>query len=229
MYILVWGKKHKYHIENPSMTLYTSRNIQIIHKIYLENYQSPLIKKCQILFQMKRYSTTTSQYPHRPWKSVVLIIILFIDNLKKTLHIQEKQEKRKRKIIWFSLPFLSNFITNVAKIFFKLLRKHFPKTNKLYEIFNKNIVTINYSFMRNMGFIISAHNQRLLTSNNSFLGCKCRNKSNCPLEEKCLTPKVIYQADVKNDVDDEYTFYHGLTESSCKESFRSHTKLFNHR
>ena len=94
---------------------------------------------------------------------------------------------------------------------------------------NKNIVTINYSFMRNMGSIISAHNQLLLTSNSGFLGSKCRNKSNCPLEEKCLTPKVIYQPDVKNDVDDEYKFYHGLTESSCKESFRSHTKLFNHR
>ena len=77
--------------------------------------------------------------------------------------------------------------------------------------------------------MISAHNQRFLTPNNSSFGCNCRNKSNCPLEEKCLTPKVIYQADVTNDVDDEYKFYHGLTESSFKERFRNHNKSFNHR
>ena len=31
-----------------------------------------------------------------------------------------------------------------------------------------------------------------------------------------------------NDVDDEYKFYYGLTESSFKERFRNHTKSFNH-
>ena len=75
--------------------------------------------------------------------------------------------------------------------------------------------------MSNMGSIISAHNQRLLTPNNSSFGCNCRNKSNYPLEEKCLTPKVIYQADATNDVDDDYKFYYGLTETSLKERFRN--------
>ena len=78
------------------------------------------------------------------------------------------------------------------------------KTNKLYKIFNKNTVKINYSCMRNMGSIISAQNQHLLRPDNSSFGCTCRNKSNYLLEEKWLTPKVIYQADVTNDVDDEY-------------------------
>ena len=32
-----------------------------------------------------------------------------------------------------------------------------------------------------------------------------------------------------NDVDDECKIYYGLTESSFKERFRSHTKSFNHR
>ena len=75
--------------------------------------------------------------------------------------------------------------------------------------------------MRNMDSIISAYNQRLLTTNNSSFGCNCRNKSNCPLEEKCLTPKVVYQADVTNDVDDEYKFYYGLTKTSFKESLQT--------
>ena len=113
-------------------------------------------------------------------------------------HVQEKQKKRKRKIIWFNPPPWTNVKTNNGKIFF------------------------------NMGSIISAHNQRLLTPNNSSFGCNYRNKSKCPLEEKCLTPKVIYQADVTNNADDEYKFYYGLTESSFKERFRNHTKSFNH-
>ena len=54
-------------------------------------------------------------------------------------------------------------------------------------------------------------------------------KSNYLLEEKCLTPKVIYQADVTNDVDDKYKLYYGLTESSFKERFRNHIKSFNHQ
>ena len=136
-------------------------------------------------------------------------------------HIQEKQKKRKRKIIWFNSPFLSNVKINIGKIFFKLLGKHFPKTNKLYKIFKKNAVKISYSCMRNMGSVISAHNQSLLTPNNNSFGCNCRNKSNCPLEEKCLTPKVIYQAYVTNDVDEEYKFYYGLTETSFKESLQT--------
>ena len=57
-----------------------------------------------------------------------------------------------------------------------------------------------------MGSIISAHNQRLLAPHNSSLGFHCRKKNNCPLEEKCLAPKVIYQADVTNDVDNKYKF-----------------------
>ena len=82
-------------------------------------------------------------------------------------------------------------------MFFKSLRKHFPKTNKLYKIFNKNIVKTSYSCAKDIGSIISAHNKSLLTPNNSSFRCNCRNKSNWPLEENCLTPKVIYQADVR--------------------------------
>ena len=82
--------------------------------------------------------------------------------------------------------------------------------------------------MSNMGLIL-AHNQLLLTPNKSSFGRNCINKSNCPLKETCLTPKMIYQADVRNDVDDEYKFYYSLTESSFKERFGNHTKSFNHR
>ena len=67
----------------------------------------------------------------------------------------------KRKKIWFNPSFSTNVKANIGKIFFKLLRKHFPNTNKLYKIFTKNTVKISYSCMKNISFIISAHNQQL--------------------------------------------------------------------
>ena len=78
-------------------------------------------------------------------------------------------------------------------------------------------------------YFVLAHNQCLLTPKNSSFGCNKSNKSIFPLEEECLTPKLIYQADVTDDVDDEYKFYYGLIESSFKVRSRNHAKSFNHR
>ena len=75
----------------------------------------------------------------------------------------------KNKIISFKPPFSTNFKANIAKILFKLLCKYFTETNKLYQLFNNNTAKISYRWMRNMSFIISAHNQILLTPSNSFL------------------------------------------------------------
>ena len=38
------------------------------------------------------------------------------------------------------MPFLIKVKTNIGKTFFKLLRKDFHKTSKLYKVFNKNTV-----------------------------------------------------------------------------------------
>ena len=38
----------------------------------------------------------------------------------------------------------TNFETNIGKISFKLLCKHFPKMNKMFKLFNKNTVKISY-------------------------------------------------------------------------------------
>ena len=51
--------------------------------------------------------------------------------------------------------------------------------------------------MHEDGSIVSAQNQLFLTPTKSYFGCNCRDKSNCPLEEKCLTPKIIYQAEMR--------------------------------
>ena len=64
---------------------------------------------------------------------------------------QRKQKRnRSRNIIWFNPPFSSNVITNVAKLFLNLLNLHFPKSNKLHKIFNRNTVKVSYCCTENL-------------------------------------------------------------------------------
>ena len=58
-------------------------------------------------------------------------------------------------------------------------------------------------------------------------GCNCREKSNCPLDNKCLPPQIVYQADVTNDTNDTYKYYLGFAEISCKDRYRNRISYFN--
>ena len=83
-------------------------------------------------------------------------------------------KQRKRKTIWYNPPYSANIKTNIGKTFLNLIKKHFPKTNKLHKIFNKNTVKISYSCMNNISSIISGHNKNLLNPNVTQYGCNCR-------------------------------------------------------
>lgn len=48
---------------------------------------------------------------------------------------QRKFRNRKRKIIWFNPPFSRNVQTNVAAVFLRLIKKHFPQHHVLHKIF----------------------------------------------------------------------------------------------
>ena len=82
--------------------------------------------------------------------------------------------------------------------------------------------------MKNMASIISTHNNQILRSKTTSYGCNCRNKESCPLDNKCLTPRIIYEAEMTNNADDERKLYIGLCETPFKERFRNHTKAFKH-
>ena len=141
---------------------------------------------------------------------------------------REKSHNRKRKIIWYNPPFSKNVKTNIGKMFFKLIKKHFPKENPLSKIFNKNTLKLSYSCMKNMSSIISSHNKTILEPNVDETGCNCKHKLECPVENKCLTKKVIYKAEVKNNKNEDTKIYIGLSENSFKERYRNHTKSFRH-
>ena len=83
--------------------------------------------------------------------------------------------------------------------------------------------------MGNISSIISAHNKNILNPvSNTEYGCNYRSKESCPLQNKCLTPKIVYQADVKNLTNDEQKSYYGVTDTPFKERFANHWRDFKH-
>ena len=121
-----------------------------------------------------------------------------------------------------------NVKTNNGKTFFKLLPKHFPPSHPMYTIFNKNKVKISYSCFPNIGSI-SSHNKKILYSDNTKYGCNCNDKNKCPLDNKCLTPRIVYRADVTNDQTQEQKFYYGISDTPFKEWYENHKKSFRHK
>ena len=58
--------------------------------------------------------------------------------------------------------------------------------------------------MGNISFIISSHNENILNPvSNTEYGSNCRSKESCLLQNKCPTPKIVYQADIKSLTNDE--------------------------
>lgn len=70
-----------------------------------------------------------------------------------------------------------------------------------------------------MKSIILNHNYKNLTPKNDNADCNsiCRVKNSCLLEIKYLLSQLIYQADVRNNLDDEYKYYLGPEETIFKE------------
>ena len=72
--------------------------------------------------------------------------------------------------------------------------------------------------MSNMSSVLSSHDLNEINPHKTqTYGCNCRIKESCKLQNRCLTPKVIYQTDVENDINSETKFCFGLTETPFKE------------
>ena len=126
-----------------------------------------------------------------------------------------------------NLLFSKNVKSNIGKTLFNLIKRYFPKTNKLHKIFNKNTVKAIYSCMSTMSSILSSHNLNVANPyKTQAYGCTCRIKESCPLQNQFLTPKVIYRADVENDTNSETKLCLELTETPFKEQFRNQTSDF---
>ena len=74
--------------------------------------------------------------------------------------------QKKRKVIYFYLPFSNTKKTKLGKVFLKLVKIHFFDYTSLNKIFNKNTIKWSYSRLPNMNSIINAHNHKVLGTNN---------------------------------------------------------------
>ena len=80
-----------------------------------------------------------------------------------------------------------------------------------------------------MGSIISLHNKHILNSNSIEYGCNCNNRDECSLENKCLTPRIVYRADFTNNKNDEHKYYYGISDTPFKERYENRKTSFRHR
>ena len=108
--------------------------------------------------------------------------------------------------------------------------KCFSQNHPLHKIFNRHTLKLSYSCMPNMKTIIASHNKNILsnvptTTLQQPKEFNCRNKTECPLDGKCLQQNVVYQATITTDTATES--YVGLA-TNFKERYRNHQTSFRH-
>ena len=80
-----------------------------------------------------------------------------------------------------------------------------------------------------MTSIVSSHNKQVLQPRNESYGCNCRKKEKCQLDNKYLTPNIIYKVQIPNNTDGELKKYLGAAEFSFKERYSNHTRHFKQK
>ena len=127
-------------------------------------------------------------------------------------------------------PYSKHVASNIGKQFLNLLDTCFPPTNKLHKILNRNTVKISYKCMPNMKQIISNHNKTILNKDNNTESktnnCNCRIKEACPVNQKCQTSSLIYQAIATRHDNNKEESYIGLTDNTFKTRYNGHTSSF---
>ena len=144
---------------------------------------------------------------------------------------EQRKQKRicKRNIIWFNPPFSRNVTTSVAKRFLNLLDVHFPKSNKLHKIFNRNTVKVSYCCTENLSSIIKTHNKKVtnekITPRNQ---CNCKSRNDFPLDGNCRTSDIIYKCIASTSVNPD-KIYLGIAEKNFKKRYYNHKTSFKNR
>ena len=88
--------------------------------------------------------------------------------------------------------------------------------------------------MDNVKNIISSHSKKIINSGNEENGktCNCKNKSDCPLDNKCLINKIVYKAEIEtnNDTNELSTkVYFGISETEFRPRYNNHTMSFKNQ
>jgi hypothetical protein len=130
----------------------------------------------------------------------------------------------------FSVPLSSSLYIYIyigAK-FLKLIDKHFPPTNPLSKLINRNNVKVSYMCTPNLARTISAHNSKVISQTlpkPNVKKCSCPQNAVCPLGGECLEENIVYQATVSSS-DGATEKYVGLTGPQFKKRLGNHKKSF---
>ena len=142
---------------------------------------------------------------------------------QKNTSTTNSKQKRKRNIILFHLPYSINVATNVGRFFLNLLNKHSPSHHKFSKIFNRN--KISYSCMPNMKSRTNIHNKKVTKAKPSAQARTCNyiNKSKCPLNNKCLSNKVVCKANITSASKNyRNKIYNGISDTKFKSRYANH-------
>ena len=153
----------------------------------------------------------------------------FSTKFERSQERKGKRRKRRRKVIWFNPPYSVDVDTDLGRRFFGLVQRHFPSGHKYSAIFNKNTVKLAYSCLRNMESRIKAHNKKLVQADlqpENKRRCNCQDKQRCPLDGRCLTEAVVYEAQLKTNLGQKF-LYIGMTANDFKTRYNQHRHTFN--
>ena len=84
-------------------------------------------------------------------------------------------------------------------MFLQFIDTHFPSTNKLHQIFNRNTVEVRYTCTQNIPQIIKRHNKKVThLKRHHQLECNYRIKTECPLNGYFWKEAIMYVYSVNN-------------------------------
>ena len=140
----------------------------------------------------------------------------------------KKKRCRKRNLTYFNPPYASNVRTNIGARFLNLIDKHFPPSNPLSKLINRNTIKMSYRCTPNLARIISGHNSKILSERipkTEVRKCSCPKNKPCPLDGQCLAENIVYQAKVDSS-DGGSQLYIGITAPQFKKRLGNHIKSF---
>ena len=79
------------------------------------------------------------------------------------------------------------------------------------------------------GIYYTLHNKQILQPSQEKFGCNYRNNTGCPLDNKCLTPNIVYEVQITNNTNGDQKRYLGASETGFKERFSNHKRDFKHK
>ena len=75
----------------------------------------------------------------------------------------------------------------------------------------------------------NCHNKYVGCEKDQENPCNCRNRDNCPLDNKCPTSKIVYSAKITTNNKQQSKVHCGIKETEFKTRFNNHKKSFRHR